>query len=84
MVSKLLIKTLSLSTFSIKGKPIFSNGPKNLPKNPSDCPILCDWDFDYYVLSYKSFEIALQSIEACALVNNNLCWKLVSSLEIPI
>ena len=31
------IKTLvasGLSTFFIKGNPVFSNGPKSLPKNP--------------------------------------------------
>ena len=39
------IKTLLtnlLSTFPIKGDLIFSNGPKRLPKNPPDCPILCN------------------------------------------
>ena len=29
-----------LSKFPIKGNPVFSNGPKNLPKNPPDCRIL--------------------------------------------
>ena len=28
-----------LSKFPIKVKPVFSNGPKSLPKNPPDCPI---------------------------------------------
>ena len=39
------IKTLlanGLSTVLIKGNPIFSNGRKSLPKNPSDFPILCN------------------------------------------
>ena len=39
------IKTLlanGLSTFSIKDNPVFSNGPKNLPKNPNDYPNLCN------------------------------------------
>ena len=31
-----------LSTFPIKGNPIFINGPKSLPKNSPDCPILCN------------------------------------------
>ena len=34
------IKTLianGLSTFPIKGSPVFSNVPKSLPKNPPDC-----------------------------------------------
>ena len=29
-----------LRTSSIKGKPVFSNGPKSLPKNLPECPIL--------------------------------------------
>ena len=36
------IKTLlpnDLSTFPVKGNPVFSNGPKSLPKNPPDCLI---------------------------------------------
>ena len=40
------IKTLlakGLSTFRIKGNPVFINGPKSLPKNSPDCPILCNW-----------------------------------------
>ena len=35
------IKTLlafGLSTFPIKGNPVFSNGSKSVPKNPPDCP----------------------------------------------
>ena len=37
------IKTLlanGLRTSSIKGKPVFSNGPKSLHKNLPECPIL--------------------------------------------
>ena len=36
------IKTLlanGLSTFPIKGNPVFSNGPKSLPKDPPGCPV---------------------------------------------
>ena len=39
------IKTLlanGLSIFFIKDKPAFSNGSTSLPKNPLDCPILCN------------------------------------------
>ena len=39
------IKTLfanDLSTFPIRRNPFFSNGPRNLPKNPPDCPVLCN------------------------------------------
>ena len=31
-----------LSKFPFKGNPDFSNGPKPLPKNPPDSPILCN------------------------------------------
>ena len=37
------IKTVlanGLSTFPIKGNPVFSDDSKSLPKNPPDCPIL--------------------------------------------
>ena len=37
------IKTLlanGLITFFISGNPVFSNGPKSLPRNPPDCIIL--------------------------------------------
>ena len=47
------IKTLlvnGLSTFPIKDNPVFSNCPKSLPKNPPDCPILCNWSFDIFIL----------------------------------
>ena len=26
-----------LSTFFIKGKPVFNNGPKSIPRNPPNC-----------------------------------------------
>ena len=29
-----------LVTFFINGNPIFSNGPRSLPRNPSNCVIL--------------------------------------------
>ena len=31
-----------LSTFPIKGNPVFSDGPKSLPKNLSHCLIFCN------------------------------------------
>ena len=31
-----------LSSFPIKGNPVFNNGPKILPRNPPDCPNLCN------------------------------------------
>ena len=69
------------STFPIKDNPVFSNGLKSLPKNPPDCPILCHWVFDNFILADERFEKALISLETCVLVNNSLCWKLFSSVE---
>ena len=37
-----------LITFPIKYNPVFSNGPKNLPKNPPDCPILWNYIYIYW------------------------------------
>ena len=68
------IKTLlakGLSIFPIKGISVFSNCLKSLPKNPPpNCYILRDWVFDDFILADESFAKALQSFEACALVNN--------------
>ena len=70
--------------FFIKGKPVFSNGPKSLPKNPLDCPILSNRVFDNFILTDELFPKALQSLKTCILVSNNLCGKLYSLLELPI
>ena len=42
-----------LSTFFIKGKSALSNGPKSLPRNSPDCPILCNLVYDNFVLEEK-------------------------------
>ena len=68
-------------TFFIKGKPVFSNGLKSIPKNPSDCPILYNGVFHYSILAEEPFAKALQSLKTYVLVHNNLCGKLFSSLE---
>ena len=80
------IKTLlanGLSTFSITGHPVFNNGPKSPPKNSPDCPILCNWLFDNFILAAELFAKSLRSFETCVLVNNDLCGKLFSLLESP-
>ena len=80
------IKTLlatGLSTFPIKDKPLFSNGPRSLSRNPLDCTILDNWAFDSLILANESFPNALWSFKTYVSVNNNLCGKLVSSLESP-
>ena len=70
-----------LSLFSIKDNPVFSNGPKSLYENSSDCPALCNCVFDNFMLDEEIF--ALWSFETCVLGNNNLWGKLFSSLESP-
>ena len=70
-----------LSAFPIKDKPVFSNEPRSLSRNPLKCIILDDWVFENVILANKTFAKALQIFETCVLVNNNLCGKLVSSLD---
>ena len=80
------IKTLfanDLSTFYIRENLVFSNGPNSLHRNLLDCPILCNWIFDNFILVDEPFAKALQSLETFVLVNNNLWGKLFSSLESP-
>ena len=55
-----------LSTFPIKGNPVFSNGPKSLHKNPPDCTILFYWVFNNFILAEELF--ALKLYEALKLV----------------
>ena len=48
------IKTLlasGLRIFIIKGDQVFSNGPKILTKNSSDCHILSNWVFYNFILA---------------------------------
>ena len=70
------IKTLlanGLSIIFIKDKPVFSNNPKNLslPVNPLDCPILCDWVLDNFILADELLIKALQSDGTCLLFHND-------------
>ena len=77
------IKTLlanGLRTFPIKGNLVFNNGLKILLKICPDCPISYNWVFNNFVLADESFAKALRILETCVLVNNNLCWKIFSSL----
>ena len=62
---------------------IEKNGPKSLPKNLPNCPILYNWVFINFILAEELFAKSLRSLETCVLVNINLCEKLVSSLELP-
>ena len=77
------IKTLlanCLSRFFIKGKPVFSNSPNDLPEKSPDCPILCNWVFGNLISTDELFPKAYE-VSKLVLVNNNLCVKLFSSLE---
>ena len=50
-------------------------------KNPPNCTIFDSWVFDNFILGDKLFEKTLRSLETCVSVSNNLCGKLVLSLE---
>ena len=59
----------SLSPFSIKDNPAFSNGPKSLLRDPPDCTILCNSAFDDFTLAeelfakfYKALKLVYQLI----------------------
>ena len=66
-----------------KKTQIEKNGPKSLPKNLPNCPILYNWVFINFILAEELFAKSLRSLETCVLVNINLREKLVSSLELP-
>ena len=61
-----------------------STKPDKGPINPPDCTILDTWVFDNFTLSDELFTQALRSLEYYRSVDNNLCLKSVSSLELPI
>ena len=68
LLTLLVLKKLlanGLSTFFIKDKPIFSNGPRSLPKIFPDCPILCNLAFDCFILSNKLFKLYEASKLVC-------------------
>ena len=53
--TKLLLAN-GLSAVPIKGNPVFNNGPKSLPRNSPDCPVLCNWAFGYFILADEPFQ----------------------------
>ena len=64
-VNSNVIKTLlasGLSKFFIRGKLVFSNGPRSLPKNPRDSPILVNRVFDNFVLADELLAGGLQNL----------------------
>ena len=76
----MVLKANGLSTFPFK---VFNNGLKSLPKNTLDCPVLCNWVFENFILAKELFAKALWRVDTYALANNNLWEKLFSSLESP-
>ena len=68
----------------INGNPVFSNGSRSLLINPHDCIILDNQVCNLFILIDELFAKTIQRFEKCLPVNNNLCWKLVSSLELQI
>ena len=54
-----------LGTFPIKGKPVFINGPRSLPKNHSNCTILDNTVFESFWLADESFTKALWILQTC-------------------
>ena len=55
-----------------------------LNKRPPDFIILDNWVFKSFILAGGLFQKALRIFETYVSANNNLCGKLVSSLEFPI
>ena len=59
------IKTLltnGLITLFISSNLVFSDRPRSLPRNPPDCIILDNWNFDNLISVDKWFEKALQLV----------------------
>ena len=73
-----------LITIFINGKPLFSNGQRSLPRNPPDCAILDNWVVDSLILAHELYVNSLRRFATCLSANNDLCRKLVSSLELSI
>ena len=67
-----------------KAKMIFFENVCKPIINAPNCLILDNYVFENFILANELFAKALQISETCVSVNNNLCEKLVSSLELPI
>ena len=69
------IKTLlanGLIAFFINGNPVFSNGPKSLPRNPPNYIIFDNWLLDNSISADELFAKDLRRLKTCLSVNNNL------------
>ena len=63
-----------LITFPAKGNPVLSNGPKSLPKNPPDCPVLCNWVFDNFMLAEEYLQKLYKALKL-------VCWLITTYAE---
>ena len=72
----------SLSIFFINGEPTFINCPRRLPKKHPDCTLSDSWVFDV-IIADELFAKVLRSFESCLSLCDNLCLKLVASVESP-
>ena len=56
----------------LKGNSISSQGSKSLPRNPSDCIILDNWDFDNFIWADKLLAKASRSVKICLSISSFL------------
>ena len=75
-----MLLAYGFSIFFTEGKPDFNNGWRSPLKNSSNYTILNNRIFDNFILADYLFVKAFQSLVS---VNDNLCGKLVSSVESP-
>ena len=78
----------SIFLYSLSVFFYYFSGSKNRPDKGQrispDCTILDISVFDNFILADELFAKSLQGLKTCVSVNDNLCGKLVSSLESPI
>ena len=76
------------STFFINNKLAFNNGWRSLPRKSPVCINLHNWVFNNFILAARVvtelFARVLGRFSACLLVNNTVCGKLLSSLQLAI
>ena len=78
--NKFFIRFVDNSIYLI-GEPNILGGPN---RNPLSCAILNKLVFESFMLVDEPFDKVIRVIETSVSINNNLCGKLISSLEFPI
>ena len=79
---KYIPKFLAISVLAIFDKTFPKISMSQI--TPPDCTNLDNWVFKNFILADQPFAKALSVFETYVSFNNNLCGKLVSSLELPI